>query len=125
MRAYIYPLSVALAVSIAVFMFWPKICMSDAIDAIVGEASNQDYDTMICVAQAIRHRGTLKGVNGYHARHNKVESTDTWEMAAQAWDESMYLPDRVKGTKNFGTMDDLVKLRQLGYKVKCGDFYFY
>ena len=96
-----------------------------AVSAIVGEASNQSYDTMICVAQGIRHRGTLKGVYGVNARHNNSESEDTWSAAKEAWDESQYTLDKINGAKNWGTLDDLEKLGVTAYKANCGDLYFY
>ena len=103
-----------------------------AISAIVGEASNQSYDTMICVAQGIRHRGTLKGVYGVNARHNSSESEDTWSAAQEAWDESPYTSDKINGAKNWGTKDDLIKLGICNDMdicrqsiIKCGDLYFY
>ena len=97
----------------------------DAIDAIVGEASNQSYDTMICVAQALHHRGTLKGVYGLHASHNAFENKDVRDAAEEAWESADAIPDKVKGAKNWGTLDDLKKLHVKQYKVKCGVLYFY
>ena len=97
----------------------------EAIDAIVGEASNQSYDTMICVAQALHHRGTLKGVYGLHASHNAFENKDVRDAAEEAWESADAIPDKVKGAKNWGTYDDLIKLDVKGYKVRCGDLYFY
>jgi len=97
----------------------------DAIDAIVGEASNQSYDTMICVAQALHHRGTLKGVYGLHASHNAFENKDVRDAAEEAWNESLAEKDTVNGAKNWGTLGDLKKLHVKQYKVKCGDLYFY
>jgi hypothetical protein len=104
----------------------------DAIDAIVGEASNQSYDTMVCVAQAIRHRGNLRGVYGFHAKHNKGESADTWEMAESAWEDSVTMKDRVHGAKNWGDAHDMIKIHRMVngvdlpiIKAACGDLYFY
>ena len=97
----------------------------EAIDAIVGEASNQSYDTMICVAQALHHRGTLKGVYGLHASHNAFENKDVRDAAEEAWESADAIPDKVKGAKNWGTLDDLEKLGVTAYKANCGDLYFY
>lgn len=112
------------------WIIFPKINTDSAIDAIVGEASNQSYDTMVCVAQGIRHRGNLKGVYGLHAKHNGSESSDTYEFAEQAWSDSLATRDRIKGAKNWGSLDDLQKMYKKGQMprkilAKCGDLYFY
>lgn len=125
MRNILY---VALFVSflgVGIYMVWPRVSEDDAVDAIVGEAANQDFYTMVCVAQGIRHRGNLRGVYGRHAEHNQFETDDTFEAAQEAWEDSWILPDRIRGTHNWGTLDDLAKLGQLGYKAKCGELYFY
>ena len=97
----------------------------DAIDAIVGEASNQSYDTMVCVAHGIRNRGNLKGVYGVNASHNDSEPEWVWLSARDAWNESLAEKDTVNGAKNWGTLDDLEKLGVTAYKANCGDLYFY
>ena len=38
---------------------------SQAIKAILGEGEDQGYVGMVCLGEAIRNRGTLKGVYGY------------------------------------------------------------
>lgn len=102
-----------------------QITRDNAIDAIVGEASNQNYETMVCVAQGIRHRGTLKRVYGFHARHNYKESSQVWELAGIAWDDSSILKDKIKGARNWGTAADLNWLHVNQARAKCGDIYFY
>ena len=118
-----------LALICAIAFLWGSLDKAfyddEAIDAIVGEASNQSYDTMICVAQALHHRGTLKGVYGLHASHNAFENKDVRDAAEEAWESADAIPDKVKGAKNWGTYDDLIKLDVKGYKVRCGDLYFY
>ena len=125
MKNYIIGLSIALLLSITIFIICPRINDDEAVSAIVGEASNQSFDTMVCVAQAIRHRGTLNGVYGVHARHNASESSATWGEAEEAWFDSFAEKDHIKGAKNWGTVEDLGKLGAKQYKVKCGDLYFY
>lgn len=102
---------------------------SDIINAIVGEAANQDDYTMLCLAQAIINRGTLKGVYGLNAAHNQNESAKTYARAAQAWHDASddRYPDHVYGAQNFGTESDLKKLKINFKRIKaqCGDFYFY
>ena len=118
-------LLIFIAVFFTIKQFIYRINDDEAVSAIVGEASNQSYDTMVCVAQGIRHRGTLKGVYGVHARHNADESKDTWLAAENAWEDSAIENDHIKGAKNWGTVEDLGKLGAKQYKVKCGDLYFY
>jgi hypothetical protein len=99
----------------------------EAIQAIVGEAANQSEDTMICIAHAIRNRGTLKGVYGLNAKHVWSEPDWVWRNAMVAWDLSGHEKDVVNGAKNFGTRQDLDKQDFSTFTIKahCGDFYFY
>lgn len=118
---------IGFAAGVFFFTLEPLINTDNAIDAIVGEASNQDYDTMVCIAQGIRHRGNFKGVYGLHAAHNAQETTDTWENAGQAWEDSDLIKDQIHGAKNWGTYEDITKsyIPWGNIKAKCGDFYFY
>ena len=59
-----------------------------AIAAIVGEYSKQDYSGMKIFAHAIRNRKTLRGVYGLYAKHSRKESKTIWELATLAWYES-------------------------------------
>jgi len=103
-----------------------EIYKSEAVDAIVGEASNQSPETMACIAHAIRNRGTLKGVYGSHARHNANEPEEVWDNARDAWDISLYTRDKTHGSKNFGVASDRnVRTNLKRIKAQCGDFYFY
>lgn len=122
MRDYLLLLPVIFGIFI--FICLPKIHPEDAADAIVGEASNQDFYTQICVAQGIRHRGTLKGVNGFHAHHNRFETSSTYMIALDAWDQSLWETDKIKGAKNWGSWEDISQLNPK-IKARCGDLYFY
>jgi hypothetical protein len=121
---WVYAFSIVMFISVGIYLLFPKINGDDAVDAIVGEAANQSEDTMICVAQAIRHRGTLKGVYGLHAKHNHTESSDVWEAAQDAWDMSDVMKDQVNGAKNWGTFSEW-DITNTFEKAKCGDLYFY
>lgn len=127
MRDFLLWVPFVLVFLIVVRIEWPKIDPNEAIPAIVGEASNQSQATMICVAHALRNRGTLKGVNGARASHTWNEPEEVWEKARAAWDYSEDSNDPTHGAKNFGTLSDLNKLHVGMTKVKrrCGDFYFY
>lgn len=122
-------LSLLVLVWLVHHMTHPKLPMmaKDYVQAIVGEAADQDEDTMICVADALRNRGTLKGVNGYKAKHIWFEKDVTWQRAWLAWMISARQPDKVHGAKNFGTANDLIKMgvKSRDTKAQCGDFLFY
>jgi len=114
--------------AVVICLFYPAHHVSydqQAIQAIVGEASNQSHDTMVCVAHGIRNRGNLKGVYGVNASHNDSEPEWVWLSARDAWNESLAEKDTVNGAKNWGTLDDLEKLGVTAYKANCGDLYFY
>lgn len=59
-----------------------------AIRCIIGEASGEGILGMTAVAEAIRNRGTLKGVYGCRAKHVDREPNYVWVMAADAWEKS-------------------------------------
>ena len=61
-----------------------------AIQTIVGEASNQGYKGMVCVGEVIRHNHSLRGFYGLHASHGAKEGAKTWAMAKLAWYKSKY-----------------------------------
>jgi hypothetical protein len=61
-----------------------------AIDAIIGEASGEGYYGMLCVASALRNRGTLRGVYGVRARHVAREPRWVRDLARKAWRESVH-----------------------------------
>ena len=69
---------------------YAEIDDSQAVRAMVGEASNQGYEGMLAVACAIRNRGTLDGVYGLHAKHVNKEPDWVWSQARRAWKESKY-----------------------------------
>lgn len=64
-----------------------EIPYSDAVQVIVGEAANQGLKGMICVAEVLRRRGSIKGFYGFQADRS-AEPKEIWEMAAKAWKES-------------------------------------
>ena len=62
-----------------------EISESQAVRAIIGEASSEGYEGMLAVAGAIRNRGTLKGVYGLKAKHVDREPKWVWDLAWKAW----------------------------------------
>jgi len=92
-----------------------------AIKAIMGEASNQGFDGMVAVGEAIRNRGTLKGVYGVNAKHIYKEPDWVWNQARKAWEVSktsnlVKKADHWENTKAFGTpywAKNMVKTAQI------------
>jgi hypothetical protein len=85
----------------------------DAVDAIVGESAGQPYAVKLGIADALRNRGSklkhpLRGVYGFHARHNAGEPARVWNDARRAWTESATVHP-VKGAQYFGNADDVRK----------------
>ena len=103
----------------------PQYTSEQAIDAIIGEASNQSFTAMKCIAHGIRNRGTLKGVYGFGAGHNKGETALTRINAQLAWEESEFEPDPVQGAKEWRGTGDLIPNEFLNEQmIECGDFIF-
>lgn len=59
-----------------------------AIRTLIGEASNQGMIGMVCVAEVLRHKGSLKGFYGYKSKHVDHEPAYVWKMARKAWELS-------------------------------------
>lgn len=100
------------------------------VQAIIGEAADQDDHTMDCIASALHNRGNLRGVYGFKSKHVRHELIEIRKRAWGAWlmRESLGI-DWVDGARNFGTLSDLIKLSlksPIGPVItQCGDFYFY
>ena len=76
-----------------------------AVNAILGEGSNQSYRAMLGIACAIRNRGTLQGVYGEHNAVVKQATAKLKSKAQRAWQESADC-DIVDGCKFFGSPQD-------------------
>ena len=61
---------------------------TEAVRAIVGEASTQGIDGMTAVGEVIRRRGSVKGLYGYNAMATRLEPEWVWEQARRAWKRS-------------------------------------
>jgi hypothetical protein len=72
----------------------------EAVQTIVGEASNQGFTGMVAVAEVIRHSKNLKGFYGLHAAHNAHEPVWVWQRAQLAWAKSKYT-NLTKGANHF------------------------
>lgn len=62
-----------------------EVPQDKAVKVLVGEASNQGFMGMVCVAEVLRRRGSIKGFYGYSAKHSAHEPKWVWEMARKAW----------------------------------------
>ena len=126
-------LTLLLFIAIVLVLFLAVICRADtftdeqAIRAIIGEASNQGFFGMKCVACAIINRGTLKGVYGLHSKHIDKEPQWVWKMARKAYyDAKTGIPIHTgthwENIKAFGT-PYWVKNVKLVYEHKDHRFY--
>lgn len=80
-----------------------------AIASIVGEYARDDIYGMKLFAHAIRNRGTLKGVYGRYAAHNRKEPKEVWVAASLAWFESAHENDMLDGASAWYSYADLMK----------------
>jgi len=71
----------------------------EAIYCILGEARGEGFDGMVAVAEAIRNRGTLRGVYGCGARF--TEPKWVWDLGRKAWAESEHT-NTVRGATHWG-----------------------
>ena len=63
-----------------------EVTDGEGVRCIVGEASNQGFEGLLAVADALQNRGTIKGVYGCKAKH--IEPAYIWERARRAWQEA-------------------------------------
>lgn len=106
-----------------------EIDETQAVRAIIGEASGEGLTGMTAVAEALRNRGHLRGVYGTNARHVDTEPRWVWEMAREAWVNSR-ITNLVKGASFWESVDfpepywakDMIVTAQVGrhkfYKEK-------
>lgn len=90
----------------------------DYINAIIGEASNQGYEGMLGIANAIRNRAkvpyyknnVLHGVYGLNNPQVKTASKDIRAMAEKAWKDSA-TKDITGGAYLWGSDSDIEKFK--------------
>jgi len=82
-----------------------EIPQSQAIRAIIGEASSEGKIGMTAVAEAIRNRGHLGGVYGLKAKHVDREPEWVWNLARKAWEDSAKT-NLVKGADHWENTED-------------------
>lgn len=91
----------------------------EAIKAVIGEAEGNS-DEMLAVSEAIRHRGTLKGVYGlksFRVRYH-LYSEETYDEAETAWEESRYT-NITHGATGWGNASDMRKFSRLKWFKHC------
>jgi hypothetical protein len=86
---------------------------TQAIKAIIGEAGSQPFACQVAVANAIRHRGSLRGVYGVKNPVVKRASRAVVERARQAWELSRRT-DLVPGLRYFGCPSDAPYFHRIG-----------
>jgi len=90
----------------------------DVVNAIVGEAAGQPYIVKLGVAEAIHNRGSLKGVYGLNAAHNRNEPAWVWRDARLAWAQCK-TTHITKGATSFGNRNDVAKGTFAGLQLVC------
>lgn len=70
------------------------------IKCVMGEARGEGYQGMVAVSEALRNRGTIRGVYGCHAVFN--EPKWVWDLARKAWSESAH-SNLVNGADHWGS----------------------
>ena len=70
---------------------------------VIGESEDQGYIGMLAVSEAIRNRGTLKGVYGCTANRvvKHLYSEETLRIATQAWRDSRGSGDCTHGATHW------------------------
>jgi len=84
-----------------------EIPQNVAVQIIVSEGADQGLKGMICIAEVLRRRGSVKGFYGYKRNMMKAESRFTWQMAARAWGISAHThftngADHFENIRSFG-----------------------
>lgn len=105
---------------------------SKAIAAIIGEAEGESLQGKIAVAEVIRNRGSLKGVNGVTAPRvvQKLYSAQTLADATRAWELSK-TSNLTGGAMGWGNAADIRKFKTQRWFKKCrvvkqiGNHYFW
>lgn len=121
-----FSLSIDNSLIYANYQFTPD----EAIRAIIGEASGEPFEGQVAIGEAIRKRGTLKGVYGVKAPHVDRQGKEVWEKARRAWEvsQSSKLTD---GASGWGNSEDLKQFRKTRWWKRCevtkkiGNHYFY
>ena len=68
----------------------PAMDSQKAIQAIIGEAAGEPFQTKLAIAGALRNRNTLQGVRGVlNQRMIQRQPRWVWKQANEAWTQSV------------------------------------
>lgn len=94
---------------------------SSAVRIIVGEGATQGLKGMICIAEVLRIRASVKGFYGYKSNWEKKQPKSVWEMAAKAWKVSAYT-NYTRGADHFENIRRYGKPWWTKYCVKTYEY---
>jgi len=92
-----------------------------AIRIIVSEGADQGLKGMICIAEVLRLRASIRGFYGYKSNNMNNQPKPVWEMAAKAWEESAHT-NYTKGADHFENIHQFGKPWWAKYCVKTYEF---
>jgi len=92
-----------------------------AVRVIVGEGADQGLKGMICIAEVLRLRASVKGFYGYKSNWIKIQPKYVWEMAGKAWKESAYT-HYTKGADHFENVHEFGEPWWAKYCVKTYEY---
>ena len=97
-----------------------EIPKEKAILACIGEAEAESMKGKVALLEALRARGTLKGVYGLNAPRvrNKAYSRAIYRDCAKAWEDSL-TSSYVMGATGWGNDADLVIFKRQGWFKRC------
>lgn len=97
----IWCMALAIGIVLAGYAFGDEI--PKEVLCVIGEAEGEGYNGMLAVSEAIRNRGTLKGVYGCNAKRvtGRLYSDETLRIASQAWKDSRGFSDITHGATHW------------------------
>ena len=115
----------AFAVIAVIFAF--TVQAQPQVEAVIGEAASEPFQTKLAVAGALRNRGTLDGVRGFQNQgmiHR--QPAYVWEQARVAWAQST-TNDLTHGATHFESTNFPRPAWSRGMKetARVGRFIFY
>lgn len=121
-----------LGIIILLLCLFPEYARADQdpVLCVIGEAENQGYRGMLAVSEALRNRGTQKGVYGCKAKRiiEHKYSDKTYRIAQQAWIDSAGPDDITQGSTNWENVKAFGKpywADSMEKTVLIGDHQFY
>lgn len=122
----IYIIAILLSLTILAIVLIPNLVNAaeytdeEAVKCIMGEARGEGYESMVAHGEAIRNRGTLKGVYGCNAKFSEPDWV--WAKARKAWHESAYT-NITNGADHWGSIivdkEWIQKMVDMGFENKA------